>query len=107
MSTPDPKHRELWRALERWRTPPAPPGFATRVTARMRGERGRSAGLALAPLWVRWAAAGAFVLGVGLGIGAGFTSPSADETTLAGLEIGWSDTYADRLDGLAGDEIDP
>jgi anti-sigma factor RsiW len=99
-----------WEGLALPETRPAPPGFAARVTARARGSRVVS--WALAPTWVRRAAAAALALGVLLGADLGLRtlgddapsgSPGMVESYLALV----NDSAAPAPTGAPGGEARP
>jgi len=96
-----PAFQVLWRGLELPPPPAAPPGFAARVAARARADRGASLGLPLAPLWARSLAALALVAGIASGVGLGLALVGSERDP----DLAWtSSTLADEYyDGaLAG-----
>jgi anti-sigma factor RsiW len=68
-----------WEGLDLPPAPPAPLGFALRVTARAAAER--TAQSAPAPPWVRAAAALALLIGAAVGVGVGESWPVPETTT--------------------------
>jgi anti-sigma factor RsiW len=84
---------QTWNGLELPPSSPVPPGFTSRVMARVRSERtSGSLSWASAPTWVRATAAASLVAGALLGIGVGRSWPTADtsptpEGAIAGLKV--------------------
>lgn len=96
-----------WGALDQMPQPaPPPPGFAARVTARLRAS-GTPAGWSAAPAWARATGAAAALAGLALGVGLGIlqqpaVSGSAAEGTVAGVAtVTWSES-ADALSTAEG-----
>jgi hypothetical protein len=64
-----------WRSLELPPPSPVPPGFSTRVMARVRESAAGRTSWASAPGWVRATAAAALVTGIAVGTGVGSLRP--------------------------------
>jgi len=96
-----PAFQEVWHGLELPPPPAAPPGFAARIAARARADRGASLGLPFAPLWARSLAALALVAGIASGVGLGLALVGSEREP----DLAWtSSTLADEYyDGALGD----
>jgi hypothetical protein len=94
---------EIWAALELPEPAAAPPGFAGRVLARARAERGRD-GAPLASGWSRLAAAGVVAAGIagGIVLARWSESSSATETPFAWADSTLAEQYLAGAGG-AGD----
>ncbi len=111
-----------WDGLELPPPHPVPPGFSTRVLARVRQSAAGGISWSAAPTWVRAAAAAALVTGltVGAGIGRSWPEPPVDsiretapavageESQEVGLEslgnLGLADTYWETVDAVTAGE---
>ncbi len=106
-----------WNGLELPPPHPVPPGFSTRVLARVRQSAAGGISWSTAPTWVRAAAAAALVTGltVGAGVGGIWPGPPVDEETAAAVageepeEVGLgdmslADSYWETVDAVTAGE---
>lgn len=92
-----------WHGLELPPAHPVPPGFSTRVMARVRQSAAAGISWSAAPTWVRAAAAAALVTGltVGAGVGRIWPGPPVDAAQETAATVAGEDSEEVGLDDMS------